>query len=113
MGIADAVTVAARSAAEADVAATLIANAVDLPGHAKITRQPATELSPDSDLGSRKVTVDVGPLEPCDVAVALEAGAETAANFVRRGLIQQAVLLLDGETRHVGARSQHLLAGAA
>ncbi len=33
LGIADAVTVLARDAASADVAATLIANAVDLPGH--------------------------------------------------------------------------------
>ena len=33
LGIADAVTVLAATAAEADAAATMIANAVDLPGH--------------------------------------------------------------------------------
>ena len=36
LGIADAVTVLASSAAAADAAATLIANAVDLPGHPAI-----------------------------------------------------------------------------
>ena len=56
LGIADAVTVLARSGAEADAAATLIANAVDLPGHPAIKRMPARELAPDSDLGDRLVT---------------------------------------------------------
>ena len=41
LGIADAVTVLARTGAEADAAATIIANAVDLPGHPAITRAPA------------------------------------------------------------------------
>ncbi|TGS52683.1 UPF0280 family protein, partial [Mesorhizobium sp. M3A.F.Ca.ET.201.01.1.1] len=52
-GRADAVTVLARSGAEADAAATLIANAVDLPGHPAIRRVPARDLAPDSDLGDR------------------------------------------------------------
>src|SRR5207302_3045389 len=62
LGIADAVTVLAESAAAADAAATVIANAVDLPGHPAITRVPACELAPDSDLGTRLVTQDVGEL---------------------------------------------------
>ena len=53
LGIADAVTVLAQSGAAADAAATLIANAVDLPGHPAITRVPADLLAPDSDLGDR------------------------------------------------------------
>src|SRR5215471_8358143 len=53
LGIADAVTVLATTAAQADAAATIIANAVDLPGHPAIIRQPANELQPDSDLGPR------------------------------------------------------------
>ncbi|MGB3389204.1 MAG: UPF0280 family protein, partial [Pseudaminobacter sp.] len=40
LGIADAVTVLAKTAAEADAAATLIANAVDLPGHPAVRRVP-------------------------------------------------------------------------
>ncbi|MGE5765735.1 MAG: UPF0280 family protein, partial [Bacteroidota bacterium] len=62
LGIADAVTVFARSAAAADVAATLIANAVDLPGHMAVERRPACEIDPESDLGARPVTVAVGAL---------------------------------------------------
>src|SRR5450755_544794 len=38
LGIADAVTVLARTASQADAAATIIANAVDLPGHPAIVR---------------------------------------------------------------------------
>ena len=34
--------------------------AVDIPGHPAITRRPACELSPDSDLGARPVTTGVG-----------------------------------------------------
>ena len=41
LGIADAVTVLADRAAMADAAATIIANAVDLPGHPAIVRVPA------------------------------------------------------------------------
>ena len=62
LGIADAVTVLAVNASGADAAATLIANAVDLPGHPAIRRVPAEELQPDSDLGRRLVTRDVGSL---------------------------------------------------
>ena len=104
-GVADAVTVAASSAAVADVAATLIANAVDLPGHPAITRAPANALSPDSDLGERLVTTDVGRLSPDEVAEALAAGRAVAKKFVRRGLIRQAALLLAGETVVVADRN--------
>ncbi len=62
LGIADAVTVIARDASTADAAATLIANAVDLPGHPAIVRAPASSLDPQSDLGARHVTRDVGRL---------------------------------------------------
>jgi ApbE superfamily uncharacterized protein (UPF0280 family) len=56
LGIADAVTVLARTASQADAAATIIANAVDLPGHPCIVRCPANALQPESDLGARLVT---------------------------------------------------------
>ena len=35
------------------IAATLIANAIDLPGHPAIRRETAREIDPDSDLGNR------------------------------------------------------------
>lgn len=98
LGIADAVTVAARTAAEADVAATLIANAVDLPGHPAIARVPASELSPDSDLVDRLVTIDVDALSPAEIDRALAAGLDAARSMQARGLIAQAVLCLQGES---------------
>ena len=50
LGIADAVTALAETASKADAAATMIANAVDIPGHAAIVRVPACQIAPDSDL---------------------------------------------------------------
>ena len=67
-GIADAATILATTAATADAAATIIANAVTLPGHPAITRRPATDIKADSDLGAIAVTTDVGPLTPAEVA---------------------------------------------
>lgn len=103
LGIADAVTVLARSAAAADAAATLIANAVDLPGHPAIRRVPARELSPDSDLGERLVTVAVGTFTPSEVARALTSGLAVADDIRRRGLIEAAALFLGGEARMSGS----------
>ena len=99
LGIADAVTVLARTGAAADAAATLIANAVDLPGHPEIARRPARELAPDSDLGDRLVTVDVGALGDAEIATALEAGSTVADIFMRQGSIQSAALFLGGHYR--------------
>ena len=62
LGIADAVTVLAETAAQADAAATVIANAVDLPSHPSIMRIPAREIAPDSDLLDLPVTRNVGSL---------------------------------------------------
>ncbi|MSU88722.1 UPF0280 family protein [Rhodobacteraceae bacterium 2CG4] len=103
LGIADSVTVLAASAAAADAAATLIANAVDLPGHPAIRRRPANRLSPDSDLGARPVTIAVGALGEREVAAALEAGARAAATYRARGLLIGAILMLGRQHRIVGA----------
>ena len=62
-GIADSVSVLAGTAAQADAAATIIGNAVDLPGHPAIDRRAANEIDPASDLGDRLITFDVGPLD--------------------------------------------------
>lgn len=101
-GIADAVTVLARTAAMADAAATMVANAVDLPGHPAISRRPAEELQADSDLGRRKVTVDVGPLTGAEVARALARGEAAAMAFRARGLIDSAALFLHPDLRVLG-----------
>ncbi|ESY93442.1 UPF0280 family protein [Mesorhizobium australicum] len=103
LGIADAVTVLARTGAEADAAATLIANAVDLPGNPAIRRTPARDLSPDSDLGARLVTQGVGTLASGEVARALDNGLAVAEDFRRRGLIAASALFLGGEVRISGS----------
>jgi ApbE superfamily uncharacterized protein (UPF0280 family) len=103
LGIADAVTVLARTGAGADAGATIIANAVDLPGHAAIRREKASLLAPDSDLGDRLVTTGVGRLSRYEVAAALEAGLAEAERLRRRGLIEAVALFLDGEARVCGS----------
>jgi ApbE superfamily uncharacterized protein (UPF0280 family) len=102
LGIADAVTVLARTASQADAAATIVANAVDLPGHPAIVRCPANELQPDSDLGARFVTHDVGPLTEDEIDRALRAGASQAQQLLVAGWIEGAALRLLGETVVVG-----------
>jgi uncharacterized protein len=106
LGIADAVTVLARTASEADAAATIIANAVDLPGHPAIVRVPARDLQPDSDLGARLVTRGVGELSDNEIGKALDAGGCRARELLSAGLIEGAALRLFGETIVVGTRMQ-------
>ncbi len=102
LGIADAVTVLADRAAMADAAATIIANAVDLPGHPGVVRVSARDLSPDSDLGNRLVTQEVGELSSAEITAALDAGAAVARSLFTDGLIRTAALHLRGETCIVG-----------
>lgn len=102
LGIADFVTVFAKDAATADVAATLIANAVDLPNSKNVTRRRANELSPDSDLGDRFVTVDVARLSMHDADLALENGRGIADEMIGRGLIAGALIGLQGHAISVG-----------
>lgn len=94
LGIADSVTVLAPSAAQADVAATLIANAVDLPGHGSIRRRPASALSDDTDLDARPVVVGCGSLTDAECKRALNAGRAVAQRFTQAGLITDAALFL-------------------
>jgi uncharacterized protein len=106
LGIADAATVLADRAAMADAAATVIANAVDLPGHPGVTRVPARDLAPDSDLGDLPVTQAVGQLSRSDIMTALDAGVVAAHSLLSQGFICSAALDLRGDTRIVGMTSR-------
>jgi ApbE superfamily uncharacterized protein (UPF0280 family) len=97
LGIADSVTVLAHNAAAADVAASLIANAITISSPA-ITRQPAASLVPDSDLKDRLVTVDVGPLSVKEIDHALAAGACLARHMFGDGQIMTAYARLAGRS---------------
>src|SRR6202166_3590657 len=94
LGIADAVTVLADTAAMADAAATVIANAVDLPGHPGVGRVRACDLAPDSDLGDLRVTRGVEPLSQLEIATALENGLRVATLLREKNLIHSVAVCL-------------------
>lgn len=97
LGIADSVTVLSASAADADAAASLIGNAVNIeaPG---IVRVPAKHLKDDSDLGDIPVTVVVPKLSPRQVAEALKAGRDHALALRAAGHIQACFITCQGWT---------------
>ena len=97
-GIADSATVLAATAAAADAAATMIANAVNA-DHPAIERRPADSLDPDSDLGELPVTVAVGALPPEIVDAALDRGLVEARRLRLRGLIDSVALSVQGQWR--------------
>ena len=101
LGIADAVTVLAKDAPAADAAATIIANAVDLPQHPGIVRVPACELAPDNDLGDLAVTRSVPELCPSEIHQALASGTSVAEELISKRLVLAAALHLQGQTRVV------------
>ena len=102
LGIADSVTILARTAAAADAAATIVANAVNA-DHPAIERQPANCIADDTDLGMLLVTTAVGTLPADVVAAALDRGLTKAAELQARGLIEGAALALQGQWRLLGA----------
>lgn len=109
LGIADAVTVLAHSAASADTAASLIANAVDVPASSNIERLPANELLPDSDLRDRPVTINVGKLNKAEVQSALHCGQQAADKLLSQGLIKAAFISLKGDSVISGERFDNQL----
>lgn len=98
-GIADSVTALARNAAQADVAATLTANKVNLQNHPAIVRKPAIEMADDSDLGNLSVVSHCGRLCPADISTALDAGLYFATDCVNRDLTCGAALFLQKHNR--------------
>ncbi|MGB7301064.1 MAG: UPF0280 family protein [Burkholderiaceae bacterium] len=109
LGIADAVTVLARDAAAADVAATLIANAVNLPvSDSRVRRAPALVLAPDSDLGERLVTTGVEPLDADSIQTALQHGQQFAQRCCDENQIVGALLNLQGRIVVCGQKLQRV-----
>ncbi len=98
MGIADSVTVLAATASQADAAATIIANAVNVQ-HPSIERRPASQCRDDSDLGERLVTTHVPALPPHEVRAALDHGRACAGQLQARGLIWSAFMVCQEQVR--------------
>lgn len=94
-GIADSVTVLAQSAALADAAATVIANAVNTE-HVAVERLPANQVKDDSDLGNRLVTVHVPTLDDDTIHQALKQGLQQALQMKQSGLISACILTCQG-----------------
>jgi len=96
LGIAETVTVLAATAAQADAAATLIGNAVNV-NDVRIERCPADQVRDDTDLGERLVTLNVPPLDPGQILIALQQGRVYAERLRQQGLIFAALLSCQGQ----------------
>ena len=107
LGIADSVTVLAKTAAMADAAATVIANAVNV-AHPGIVRRPACDIRDDTDLGAILVTVDVPRLNDDDITSALAAGQRKAESLAAHGLIELAMLVCQGQFVQAGRIARDL-----
>ncbi|AKS45152.1 hypothetical protein SAMN05444287_0243 [Octadecabacter temperatus] len=101
LGIADSVTVLAENAAQADAAATLVANHVNLPNHPSVQRLPANDIVDASDLGNISAVVGCAALSRPDVKTALDAGATFAQTCLQRGLLVGASLQLQDQNRAI------------
>ncbi len=112
LGIADSVTVLARTAAVADVSATLISNAVDLPGHPAIKREAAHVLDESSDLSSQKVVTGCAALSRTDALKAVKNGEARAQQFIDAGQVHAAFLALGTQTSIVGNSRSALSKGS-
>jgi uncharacterized protein len=87
--------VLAATAAQADAAATMIANAVDI-DDPRIERRPACELKDDTDLGEMLVTVEVPRLGEMACHQAVRAGQRRARELQAAGLIWSTVIVCQG-----------------
>lgn len=95
LGIADSVTALSRTAAEADAAATMLANAVNVDDE-RIVRRPAHTLRDDCDLGDRLVTVQVPLLGRETATRAVDAGLRRARELQAAGLIWSCAISCQG-----------------
>jgi uncharacterized protein len=96
LGLADMVSVVARSAPLADAAATFICNHTNVE-HASVVRRKAAEIDPSTDIPEEMVTVRIGELSREAVREALSKGKEAAERLKSEDRIHDAVIVLKGE----------------
>jgi len=87
----------------ADAAATIIANAVDLPQHPNVVSREACELAPTATWGASR-DASCGSTDGARSCVALDAGERVTRRLLSRGLVRAAALHLGGETRTMVGR---------
>ena len=97
LGIANSVTVVAASAAAADAAATIVANAVDLDSPA-IERRPAARSIRTATSATGSSRAPSVALSEAEIAQALTNGRSSAERLIARGLIRGAALMLWGQS---------------
>ncbi|MBU4277899.1 MAG: FAD:protein FMN transferase [Proteobacteria bacterium] len=111
-GVADLVTVWAKSAAQADAAATALGNAAQAQGP-ELESAPARELDPDSGLGEQRITTNVGTLPREQRLAALRGAREVAHRLHGQGLITGCLVLVQGEALLLDQGQRITLAGPA
>jgi len=95
-GVASAATVLSKSASVADAAATVIGNFTNIEDP-NVLRSLAEKIYPDTDIAGEWVTIKVGKLSQEKIEEALKNGLSKAYSICRRGLIQGALIALQGK----------------
>ncbi|HBE45062.1 MAG TPA: hypothetical protein DDW17_06350 [Deltaproteobacteria bacterium] len=96
LGIADAVTVFAKTASIADAAATYLCNKTAIESDSVIRRK-ASEIDPLTDIPDELVTYKRKRLKKSDILQALEKGLVCAKGLKELHCIYNAILLLNGQ----------------
>ncbi len=96
LGLADVVSVIARSAAVADAAATFIGNMTTAEGRT-IVRRRARDIDALTDIPDEMVTIERGKPDKQTVAAALAHGHEHARRLKSAGVIMDALIILGEE----------------
>jgi len=95
-GIASAATVLSETASLADAAATVIGNFTNIEDP-NIMKSLAEEIYPDTDINGEWVTVKVGKLSQEKIEEALNSGLSKAYSIYQKGLINGALIALQGK----------------
>lgn len=102
-GVADVVTVWAGDCTTADAAATWIAGRTEVNSQ-KVSRYPAGDLDPATDIPLLNVTLAVGRLNAKEKQAALENGIAEAGRLVTQEIIRGAFIAVQGASRWIGVR---------
>lgn len=102
LGIADSVTVVAKSASIADAAATMIANDINIDYHPNIKKKNATIIYEETDLKNKLITTNVGFLNHSEIKMALNKGKSSANILINKKIILSALLNLKNNYVYLG-----------
>ena len=102
LGIADSVTVVAKSASIADAAATMIANDINIDYHPNIKKENAAIIYEETDLKNKLITTNVGFLNHSEIKMALNKGKSSANLLINKKIILSALLNLKNNYVYLG-----------